>query len=229
MSSRAAAIGSGAGENSNDDCYVCGAQWIEGLEGWVLCDTCPNTVCPACTSSLSLSVGEMFYCPSCAGSGDSAAAMVGGAMATAVVACAELEKLPLSFKATRRILSNLVSKPHEMKYRKLRLENKVVKELIDIEPVLNILISVGFTRKMCERPLSENTNTTTNPTLKEEVLLLEGTLPLDHVNKLLEIIDGVSDCSHKENKSANKNDSPGTITTTTDCGKRKRDVDNHTN
>lgn len=72
-------------------------------------------------------------------------------MATAVAACAELEKLPLLFKATRKILSNLVSKPDEMKYRRLRLENKAVKELIDLEPVLNILSSVGFTRKQCKR------------------------------------------------------------------------------
>lgn len=218
----------GTGGDSNDDCFICGTRWVAGFEGWVLCDACPNTVCPVCTSSLSLSVGEMFYCPACAGSGESAAAMVGGGMAMAVTACAELKKLPLSFRATRRILSNLVSKPHDMKYRKLRFENKVVKELIDIEPVMNILVSVGFTRRICERSLSENTKNTTNQTRKEEVLLLEGTIPLDHVNNLLEIIDGISsDSSHQVNEETHKNEPCEKITA--ECGKRKRDVSIQTN
>jgi hypothetical protein len=112
------------------------------------------------------------YCQICAGAGESAASVVGGALASAVAALSELERLPLIFKAMRRILANLVSKPNEMKYRRLRLENKSVRELIDLEPVLNILTSVGFTKKLCERTLTigslkNKTNT------KEEVLILD--------------------------------------------------------
>lgn len=208
------------GGESNDECSICGAEWAEGCQGWVLCDTnqCPNTVCPSCTSTLSLSVSNLFYCPSCAGSGDSAAAAVGGSIATAVSAISELEKLPLSFKATRRVLSNLVSKPDEMKYRKLRLENKAVKELVDLEPVLNILISVGFTREFCDRVASESTTTANT---KEEVLILEGAVPLDQINELLEIFDGVSNDNDQDQNV--KNTTHKAHNATNECGKRKRE------
>ena len=104
MMMSARAVG-GIGESSDDDCCVCGDVWTEGQHGWLLCDAggCENTVCPKCASTLSLSVSELFYCPMCAGSGQSAAATAGGAVATAVAACAELENLPLSFKTTKRI------------------------------------------------------------------------------------------------------------------------------
>lgn len=210
------------GEESNDECCVCGAEWAEGCQGWVLCDTdqCPNTVCPSCTSTLSLSVSDLFYCPSCAGTGDSAVAMVGGSIATAISAISELEKLPLSFNATKRVLSNLVSKPDEMKYRKLRLENKAVKELLDLEPVVNILASVGFTRELCDRVVSETDTNTTNP--KEEVLILEGAVPIDQINELLDIFDGLSnddtDLEHNLKDTSHEDQNA-----TNECGKRKRD------
>lgn len=209
------------GEESNDECYICGIEWTEGTQGWVLCDTdqCPNTVCITCTSALSLSVSELFYCPSCAGSGDSAAAVVGAAVASAVAACVELEKLPLSFKATRRILENLVAKPDEPKYRRLRLENKAVKELIDLEPVLNILTSIGFTKKLCDRSIPHDSDTTTTP--KEELLILEGLVPVDRIHDLLEIFDGMSN-GVESNKERNCNDDKVTVTDN-ECGKRKRE------
>ena len=181
------------GENSNDECYMCGEEWIEGKNGWVLCDTCENTVCPQCVSSLSLSVSELFFCPVCAGSGNSAAATAGATVVSAVAACSELEKLPLSFKATQKILSNLLKSPDDPKYRKLRIgENKKVRELLDYEPVLNILTSVGFARKQCPRESksSENDTKTTLPT--EEVLILEGDVPFSQIRDLLNILDGLT-------------------------------------
>ena len=156
-------------------------------------------------------------------------------MATAVAACAELEKLPLSFKATRKILSNLVSKPDEMKYRRLRLENKAVKELIDLEPVLNILSSVGFTRKQCKRFISDNASAENNHnSCKEEVLILEGSLPIDLINEMLEIFDGISNdvgTYRKENQDTNESSSrvPGTVAANNECGKRKRNNNDDSN
>lgn len=66
---RSSSMNGEEGEDSNDECCICGTEWTVGSHGWVLCDTsgCPNTVCPACTSKLSLSVSELFYCPQCAG------------------------------------------------------------------------------------------------------------------------------------------------------------------
>lgn len=182
------------GENSNDECCMCGEAWHEGKKGWVLCDTaeCENTVCQNCTSLLSLSVSELFYCPLCAGSGNSAAATAGATVVSAVAACSELEKLPLSFKATQKILSNLLKSPDEAKFRKLRIvENKKVKELLDYEPVLNILTSVGFARKHCPRESKNETETgTTLPT--EEVLILEGEVPTSQIRELLDVLEGLA-------------------------------------
>jgi hypothetical protein len=181
------------GENSNDECCMCGEDWHEGETGWVLCDTedCENTVCQQCTNLLSLSVSELFYCPLCAGKGNSAAATAGAAVVSAVAACSELlEKLPLSFKATHKILSNLLKSPEEARYRKLRItENKKVKELIDYEPVLNILTTVGFVRKQCARE-QKNVDETTTPT--EEVLILEGEVPILQIQDLLNIFEGLT-------------------------------------
>ena len=185
----------GVGENSSDECCVCGDSWTEGQTGWILCDApqgCDSTVCKKCTASLSLSVGELFYCPLCAGSGQSAAAAVGGAVAAAVIACTELEKLPLSFATTTKILTNLRDKPDEPKYRKLRLENKSVKELVDLEPVLNILTSVGFARTNVARQTKRSNDSNANLPPTEEVLLLEGPVPKDTVKELLDILNGLS-------------------------------------
>ena len=201
---------------------MCGDEWTEGQQGWVLCDSdgCENCVCPKCTSTLSLSVSELlFYCPICAGSGDSAAATAGGAVATAVAACTELEKLPLSFKTTKRILSNLSKNPNDLKYRKLRLENKSVKQLVDLEPVLNILTSIGFVRTQCARQIHPTQGAKTNANLPptEEVLLLEGPV-LKEVNELLEILDGLSS-EHNEN---NVNSSDNTNSSSTELEEKRK-------
>ena len=97
-------IGGNNNTVGDDECCICGAEWVEGQQGWVLCDsnTCENTVCKSCTSTLDLLVSDQFYCPMCSGSGESAAATAGGAISTAVAACLELEKLPLSFKQYKR-------------------------------------------------------------------------------------------------------------------------------
>jgi hypothetical protein len=60
---------------SNDDCLLCGAIW-SGEAGWPLCDTpgCRNVCCASCVATTGLSVGDLFYCPACAGGGESAAA-----------------------------------------------------------------------------------------------------------------------------------------------------------
>lgn len=182
------------GENSNDECCMCGEAWHEGKKGWVLCDTteCENTVCQNCTSMLSLSVSELFYCPLCAGSGNSAAATAGATVVSAVAACSELAKLPLSFKATQKILSNLLKSPEEAKYRKLRIGgNKKVKELLDYEPVLNILTTVGFARKHCPRESKSEIETGTTPPT-EEVLILEGEVPTSQIRELLDVLEGLT-------------------------------------
>ena len=173
-------------------------DWTEGAAGWVLCDACENVVCPLCTTSLGLLVSDFFYCPPCSGSGQSAAATVGGAVATAVAACAELEALPLSFKAVQRILTNLSKSPDEIKYRRLRLENPAVKKYVDLAPVLRILTSIGFVRKEEERSVEEgsqsydDTRKSNNKPPIEQVLVLEGDVDVGQIKDLLNILDGLS-------------------------------------
>ena len=222
------------GENSNDECCICGDEW-NGEKGWVLCDSsgCENTVCSKCTSTLCLSVSELFYCPICSGSLASAAATAGGAVATAVSACTALEKLPLSFKTVQKILTNLLKHPDEPKYRKLRLENKSVKELCDLEPVLNILTYVGFVRTQCVRQPSKkttNVNATADLQHTEEVLLLEGPLPTGQVNELLQILNGLSGednidascCNGDEKKMDCSKDTNASLKTTTDTSAKRK-------
>jgi hypothetical protein len=106
-------------------------------------------------------------------------------------ACVELEKLPLSFRTTKQILSNLLKSPAEAKYRKLRLEYKAVKDLVDLEPVLNILTSVGFVRKNCARDIQSNTmksNQTEVLLPTENLLLLEGPIQTAQINELLKVM-----------------------------------------
>lgn len=186
------------GECSNDECCICGQEWTDGEKGWVLCDSisCENCVCASCTQNLGLIVSDLFYCPPCSGSGESAAATVGGAVATAVAACAELEALPLSFKAVQKILLNLSRTPDEPKYRKLRLENKAVKKYVDLEPVLRILSSIGFVRREEERtvpvvPDQESSEARSLPQV-EQVLVLEGSVDVGQIKEILEILDGLS-------------------------------------
>lgn len=212
------------GENSNDECCMCGEEWHEGKKGWVLCDTteCENTVCQNCTTSLSLSVSELFYCPLCAGSGNSAAATAGATVVSAVHACSELEKLPLSFKATQKILSNLLKSPEDPKYRKLRIaENKKVKELLDFAPVLNILTSIGFARKHCQRQSkSENETGSTMPT--EEVLILEGEVPTSQIRDLLNILEGLTPQTPNENDQVGVSKRKADDETADDAKKQKK-------
>ena len=70
-------------------------------------------------------------------------------------------------------MTNLQLHPDEEKYRKLRLENKKVKEVCDLEPVLNILTSVGFVRTHCARQSKKKNADIDNLPPTEEVLLLE--------------------------------------------------------
>ena len=59
-----------------DECCLCGKDWREGDTGWPLCDTegCDSTLCTDCLRLTGASVGDLFFCPPCAGSGVSAAA-----------------------------------------------------------------------------------------------------------------------------------------------------------
>ena len=115
---------------------------------------------------------------------------MGGAVATAVAACTELEALPLSFKAVQKILSNLSKRPDEVKYRRLRLENPAVRKYCDLDPVLRILTSIGFVRKEEERAVEEGSQTDKPPV--EQVLVLEGDVDIGQIKELLEILDGLS-------------------------------------
>ncbi|CAJ1970341.1 unnamed protein product [Cylindrotheca closterium] len=166
------------GENSEDECCLCGRLWDASCTGWPLCDTanCPNVCCSTCSQALIVS--DMFYCPICSGSGESAAATVGGAIATAVSVCSELESLPLSRNSIQGLLKNLLKQPDNPKYRKLRLNNKKVKELLDLDPCRRLLTMVGFTEQELDR---------------EPVLMLEGSVNVCEVRQLLDILEGLSD------------------------------------
>ena len=178
------------GENSNDECCLCGKEWTPDQPGWPLCDTpdCPNTVCAPCAQMHELSVSELFYCPPCAGSGLSAAATVGGAMATAVAALSSvMDQLPMSQATLRTILKNLQEHPTEPKFRRLRLENKSIQSYIDLEPVRRILASIGFCQK---EELRQKPKSGYPPT--EQVLVLEGDVDVELVKELADVMDGLS-------------------------------------
>jgi hypothetical protein len=119
----------------------------------------------------------MFYCPLCSGSGQSAAATVGGVIATAVAVCSELESLPLSQKAIKAILRNLIKQPDNPKYRKLRLNNPKVKNLLDLDPCRRILTLIGFSQQKLQN---------------EAILVLQGSVNIHEVQQLLDILDGLS-------------------------------------
>lgn len=210
-------------------------DWTEGAAGWVLCDACENVVCPLCTTSLGLLVSDLFYCPPCSGSGQSAAATVGGAVATAVAACAELEALPLSFKAVHRILRNLSKSPDEIRYRRLRLENPAVKKYVDLDPVLRLLASIGFVRKEEERSVEEGSQSDdkcNNKPPVEQVLVLEGDVDVGLIQEFLNVLDGLSSessatctdtiCTSKtERVEDKKSDSSGNFAGTSLEGKKE--------
>ncbi len=150
------------------------------------------------------------------------------AVSSVVIAATELEKLPLSFKALQKVLSNLVKSPENPKYRKLRLENKKVKELFDFESVLNVLTSVGFVRKQYPREQQHNDNETTTTSQTEEVLILEGEVHVSQIKDLLDVFEGLSPQQHAdENEVAeNKQDDGKRIavddTDTVDDAKKQR-------
>jgi hypothetical protein len=186
-------------------------------------------------------VSDLFYCPTCAGSGNSAAATIGGAIATAVSAIVELEKLPLSYNTTKQILSNLVNHPNEAKYRKLRLENKAVRELVDLEPVLNILTSIGFVRLNCarQRKLKDVNDKANGLPPTEQVLQLNGPLPESQINELLQIMNSLGpDADHdddatstEDRKNTSKMDNEKrkqpSIASEESVKKKKRDDEQH--
>lgn len=176
------------GANSPDECSVCGRTWSKSDEGWPLCDSCDGVVCKDCVAGLNLVVSDLFYCPTCSGAGETAAATAGGAVASAVKACADIDGLPMSKKALRRVLQNLLDSPDEAKFRKLRLSNKKVKELLDLEPVRRILESVGFTQ--CDEI---TTIPDTDEKQRSQVLVLEGNIDVEQVAKFVEILDSLDD------------------------------------
>ena len=138
---------------------------------------------------------------------------MGGAVATAVAACTELEALPLSFRAVQKILTNLSKRPDEVKYRRLRLENPAVRKYCDLDPVLRILTSIGFVRKEEERVVEEGSQTDKPPV--EQVLVLEGDVDVGQIKELLEILDGLSsennvDRTKVEEANVKKNDDGST-------------------
>ena len=173
------------GENSDDECCLCGKLWEPYCTGWPLCDTpnCPNVCCTDC--SRALIVSDQFYCPMCSGSGQSAAATVGGAVASVVQVCNEIDSLPLSQKAIKSILRNLIKHPEDEKYRRLRLNNPRVKSLLDLDPCRRLLSQIGFVETTDELPNNNNDNN------KEPVLLLEGSVDAKEVQQLLDIFEGV--------------------------------------
>ena len=172
-----AAADADIGQNSEDECCLCGRLWDPSCTGWPMCDTpnCPNVCCSTCSQALIVS--DMFYCPLCAGSGQSAVAAVGGAIATTVSICNELDALPLSQKAIKAILRNLLKQPENPKYRRLRLNNPKVKSLLDLDPCQRLLSLVGFVQQQ------EN---------NEPVLVLEGSVNKEEVQQLLDILEGLS-------------------------------------
>ena len=106
-------------------------------------------------------------------------------MATAIAVCSELESLPLSQKAIHAILRNLAKEPGNPKYRKLRLNNIKVKSLLDLDPCRRLLTLVGFAEKEVD---------------KEPVLILEGSVNIDELKQLLDIMDGLTDEANAETK-----------------------------
>ena len=148
---------------------------------------------------------------------------MGGAVATAVAACTELEALPLSFKAVQKILSNLSKSPEEVKYRRLRLENPAVRKYCDLDPVLRILTSIGFVRKEEERAVEEGSQSDKPPV--EQVLVLEGDVDVGQIKELLEILDGLSPENNVDRAKVEeaKNDD-GSNRSTSAEGKKESDV-----
>lgn len=170
-----------SGENSEDECCLCGRLWDQTCTGWPLCDTpsCPNTVCKDCAKALI--VTEFFYCPPCGGSGIYAAASAGPAVTSLVQVCFELETLPLSMKAMKTICRNLLKKEDNPKYRTLRLANPKVKELLDLDPCRRLLTFIGFVEK-------KNDNA-------EISLVKEGSIDKGHIIQIYDILESLS-CKH---------------------------------
>ena len=133
-------------DGSNDDCLLCGAIYC-GEAGWPLCDTpgCANVCCASCVANTGLSVGDLFYCPACAGGGESAAAVAGGALTAATLGLVDLSKMPLSLKALRSVVKN--ARNDDPKYRRLRLANPKVARALDVPPARRCLATLGFVER----------------------------------------------------------------------------------
>eukprot|EP00980_Cylindrotheca_fusiformis_P000982 scaffold265_cov131-Cylindrotheca_fusiformis.AAC.17 len=186
------------GEDSNDECFLCGKLWDPSCKGWPLCDACPNTCCTECASVLIVGDGD-FYCPSCTSNGQSAAAAVGGAIASAVRVCSQIiDELPVSAKAIQTILRNLQKDPNNPKYRKLRLRNKKVQELLDLDPCRRVLTMVGFTETMQPSATSQSDD---EPML---VLLDDHRVDAGELQQLLDIFEGLQEPAVPEKDTAEK-------------------------
>ena len=133
-------------DQSNDDCLLCGAIYC-GEAGWPLCDTpgCANVCCASCVATTGLSVGDLFYCPACAGGGESAAAVAGGALTAATLGLVDLSKMPLSLKALRSVVKN--ARNDDPKYRRLRLANPKGARALDVPPARRCLATLGFVER----------------------------------------------------------------------------------
>ena len=228
------------GENSEDECCLCGRIWDESCTGWPLCDTpdCCNTVCRDCAVSASLTVTDYFYCPPCSGSGTFAAATAGGSIASVVQVCCELETLPLSVKAIQTVCRNLLTKAIDTvdktnnnntnttnnnndnntnttnyKYRTLRLANPKVKELLDIDPCRRLLTFIGFVEEITKDGGEIN-------------LVKHGSIDKEQIQQVLDILEGVTtrynnddddddDGNNVDNQEKNTTSNTTTTTTTT--------------
>ena len=90
-------------------------------------------------------MGDLFYCPACAGAGESAAAVAGGALTAATLGLVDLAKMPRSLKALRRVVAN--ARREDPKFRRLRLANASVKRALDVPPARRCLASIGFVER----------------------------------------------------------------------------------
>ena len=93
----------------------------------------------------------------------------------------------MSQATLRKILKNLQDHPTDPRFRRLRLENKSIKEYIDLEPVRRILESIGFCQK---EEMRQKAKAGFPPT--EQVLVLEGDVDVDLVKDLADVMDGLS-------------------------------------
>ena len=164
------------GAECDDLCSVCDKLWTEGDSGWPLCDTpnCENVVCAECTTSMQLSVGELFYCPECAGGERSAAAVAGGALTSATLGLFELAEP--SRAALVRVIRN-IRETDDPKFKRLRLGNRKVKETLDVPAARRVLDYLGFAERICEEETWLECDVVDAETFDDLLALLEALRP----------------------------------------------------